>query len=144
MNLAGTVETDDDVIANLGERGGVADEEEAGRKDGDPNTRVVKQCAEIPEMAVEQRLAAREHNPPDAELLPLPEPALHLGSRDLLASLVAPDVAHQAAAVAAAVGIEDEDGKPGHRIFAGQRRERYDRGPRAGSEDGHRRSSSSR
>jgi len=41
------------------------------------------------------------------------EPALHLGRRDLLPALVAPDVAHQAPTVAAAVRIEDEDGQPG-------------------------------
>src|SRR5258708_18843976 len=98
-------------------------------------------------MAMEKRFAAGEHDALDAETSPLREPALHLNRRDLFPSPIAPDVAHEAPAVAAAVGVEDEDGQPGHRIFTRQRQAESRLGcfpPRAWSHNCHRRSSSSR
>jgi hypothetical protein len=65
---------------------------------------------------MKQRFATAEYDAPNAELTPFIDPSDDVGDRELGLGRVAPDVAHEAAAVAAAVGIEDEDGQLRDRI----------------------------
>jgi len=52
-----------------------------------------------------ERLAAGEYHPLDAETLDIGEMPLEFGHADLFGPIGLPDVAHHAAAVAAAVGV---------------------------------------
>jgi hypothetical protein len=58
---------------------------------------------------VEQRLAAGEDDPFDAELFDFLKLAVELSGADFIDGFALPDIAHRAAAVADAVSVEDEN-----------------------------------
>jgi hypothetical protein len=58
-----------------------------------------------------QRLAAGEHDRSHTQSLDFLEMALEFGRTELARRFLLPDIAHHAAAVAAAVGLENQDGQ---------------------------------
>ena len=74
----------------------------------DPDAVVAENGRDPPDLPVHERLAAGEADEADAEPLPLLGPLLDIGRVDRPAAAIEPDVAHRAAAVAAAVRPEEE------------------------------------
>ena len=70
---------------------------------------------------MEEGLAAAQYHAAYAQVAPFREPAFDVGGCELVACRGAPDVAHDTAAVAAAVGKEDEDRQARDRIHARHR-----------------------
>ncbi len=75
------------------------------------NLPVAKEVAEGGEIVVEQRFAAGENNLSDAKSFYRATVAFEILCAQLLVGFAFPDVAHDTAAVASTVGVEDEDGQ---------------------------------
>ena len=103
VNLRRPIEGDDGVIDVLRDLGGETFEQQSGREQRDADAASVEIFAEIEKIRVHERLATREDDPLDVEII-------EVGKFAKVAGRVAfPDVAHNAPAVAAAGDVEDED-----------------------------------
>jgi hypothetical protein len=105
------VERNDDIVCVGGDVCGVSCEQQATGQDGDSDAARAEHAAETEKVRVHEGFATGEDDPLNLEGRDVVEVAGEIacgkfgGVRDL------PDVAHEAATIAAAVGLQDQDGK---------------------------------
>jgi len=105
------VERDNDVVDVVDDLGGVAAEEESGAEEGGADILRAEETAEAEKVGMHEGFAAGENDPLDAEAGDVGGVAFKVGGGDFLSGIGFPDVAHDAAAVAAAVRVEDQYGE---------------------------------
>ena len=109
VNLLGAVERDDDVIEESGDFFCSFLQEKACGEKGEVNLPFTKEIAQSGEIVVQQRFAAGENDVANAEIFERCAMTFQVLHSNLVVGFTLPDIAHDAAAVAAAVGVQDED-----------------------------------
>ena len=111
VNLCRPVEGDNDVVHQLGHGVGMLGENQAGGEKRGSNAQVAQLAGQSRQVRGHQGLAAGEDHPAHAQLTQASKVRLQVGGGDLTNLANPPDVAHHAAAVAAAMGKEHQDGQ---------------------------------
>src|SRR2546429_2576989 len=109
MNFWRAVQRHDDFIEMLHNCRGVLFEKEAGAQYRQLDSQRAQPRAQPEKIGVHERLAAREDDPAHSQRFDIGGVAVEIGHRDFARAGGLPDVAHHAAAVAAAVRIQDEN-----------------------------------
>jgi hypothetical protein len=109
VNLRRAIEGDDDVVEEDSDLFCTFVEEKTSRQEGEVNLPVAKEVAESGKIVMKQRFAASENDPSDAQIFERCTVTLQILRVHLVVGLALPDVAHDTAAVAATVGVQDED-----------------------------------
>ena len=109
MNLRRAIQRHDHFIRAFDNARGIAFQQQAGAQDGGAYAAIAQQRRKAEQVRVHQRLSAREHHPFDAEAFDIRQVPFQFGGADLLRLGELPDVAHDAAAVAAIVRLQHQD-----------------------------------
>jgi hypothetical protein len=107
MNFPGTVDRDDHIIEEPGDIVCALEQQKACRQKSETDILLAKELAECAEVAVQQRLTARQHHLADAEVAQRRSMTLQIGDSDLFMLFPFPNVTHDATAVAMAMNIQD-------------------------------------
>jgi hypothetical protein len=111
VNLRRAIEGNDDVVEEDSDLFCTFVEEKTCRQEGEVNLPVAKEVAKSGKIVVKQRFAACENDPSDAQIFERCTVTLQILRAHLVAGFALPDVAHDTAAVAATVGVQDENGQ---------------------------------
>ena len=109
VNLRGAIEGDDDVVEESGDIFCTFVQQEACSQKGEVNLPFGKEIAQGGEIVVHQRFASSEDDVANAEIFERCTVPLQILNAYLVVGFTLPDVAHDAAAVATAVSVQDED-----------------------------------
>ncbi len=106
-----TIERNDDVVEDGGDRFRMFFQQQTSAQESETDSLIAKDGADLRELWIHKRLAAGEHDPADAETANRFELRLQLPDPEDFVFAIFPDVAHDAAAVAGAVRVDDQDRK---------------------------------
>jgi hypothetical protein len=109
VDLLGPIEGEDDVVEERSDLFCSFVQEKAGGQEGEVNLLFEKKIAESSEIVVQERFTARENDLANAKISQRCTVTFQILRLNLIVGLALPDVAHDATAVAAAVGIQDEN-----------------------------------
>jgi hypothetical protein len=109
VNLRRAIDGDDDVIEEGSDFLCAFVQEETCGQESELNLPIAKEVAKSRKIVVQQRFAAREDNLSDAKSLYRVMVTFQIPRSHLFVGFALPDVAHDTAAVASTVSVEDED-----------------------------------
>lgn len=109
VNLGRAVQGDDDVVEEHGDILGMFVQEKAGGEQGQMNLSFAKKVAESGEVVMHQGFATGQNDLTNSEAFKGCAVTLQILRAHLIVGFALPDVAHDTAAVAAAVNVEDQD-----------------------------------
>src|ERR1019366_9736352 len=111
VDLVRAIQRHDDFISPFYNKRGIGFQQHPGTQYRGAHAAPAQHRGEPKQVRVHQRLSAREHHPFDAEPLDIRQMPLQFGGADLTRIGDLPDVAHDAAAVAAVVRLKYQDGQ---------------------------------
>jgi hypothetical protein len=111
VNFRRTIEGDDDVVEKGGDLLCQFVQEKPCGQEREVNLSFAEKIAQSGKIVVQQRLAACKNDLTNAKVFERSAMTLQILGAHLLTGFAFPDIAHETAAVAATVGIQDENGK---------------------------------
>jgi hypothetical protein len=109
VNLRRAIEGDDDVVEEGGDLFCTFVQEKTCGQEGEMNLSLAKEVAESGEIVVQQWFAACKNDLSNAKVFDRCTVMFEILGAHLVVGVALPDVAHDTAAVAATVGVQDED-----------------------------------